>query len=393
MIRTLLRISRTNLRRDRVVQAMVFILPIAFFSIFALVFGRAGGGDRMPRIVLALVDEEKSDVSRDLIAALKRDSVTVRDSVAVAGAAGDRRARRPLAREDALRMVREGEVPVAVVLPRGWRPGAPGASSGGPRAEVLADPSDPVARGVATGLLQQAAARRLLRSLGADSSDDQFGMPAPTVVRDVAGPQRRDGQRMISFYAAAIAVMFLLFSCSGGGGALLDEQESGTLERVLNTNVGMTRLLAAKWLHLVLLGCLQVTVMFVWGMLVFRLDLLHHLPGFAVMTLFTSAAAAGFGLVLATLSRTRQQLMGIANILILSMSAVGGSMFPRFLMNETMQKLGLITFNAWAVDGYLKVFWREAPLTALLPQLAVLTLLTVLFLAIARLLARRWEAV
>lgn len=58
-----------------------------------------------------------------------------------------------------------------------------------------------------------------------------------------------------------------------------------------------------------------------------------------------------------------------------------------------LEKLGLIRFNAWAVDGYLKVFWREAPLTALLPQLAVLTLLTVLFLAIARLLARRWEAV
>ena len=37
-------------------------------------------------------------------------------------------------------------------------------------------------------------------------------------------------------------------------------------------------------------------------------------------------------------------------------------MFPRFLMTETMQKIGLVTFNAWALDGYLKVFWREAPL-------------------------------
>ena len=36
-------------------------------------------------------------------------------------------------------------------------------------------------------------------------------------------------------------------------------------------------------------------------------------------------------------------------------------MFPRFLMSETMQKFGLLTFNAWALDGYLKVFWRDAP--------------------------------
>ena len=41
-------------------------------------------------------------------------------------------------------------------------------------------------------------------------------------------------------------------------------------------------------------------------------------------------------------------------------------MFPRFLMSETMQKFGLLTFNGWALDGYLKVFWRDAPLLAAL---------------------------
>jgi ABC-2 type transport system permease protein len=61
-------------------------------------------------------------------------------------------------------------------------------------------------------------------------------------------------------------------------------------------------------------------------------------------------------------------------------------------MSDTMQKIGLVTFNAWALDGYLKVFWRNAPLTALWPQLLVLALLTAVFLAVARTLARRWEA-
>jgi ABC-2 type transport system permease protein len=74
------------------------------------------------------------------------------------------------------------------------------------------------------------------------------------------------------------------------------------------------------------------------------------------------------------------------------LSALGGSMFPRFLMSEGMQRLGLLTFNAWALDGYLKVFWREAPLLELWPQVAVLVALTLAFLAAARLLARRWES-
>jgi ABC-2 type transport system permease protein len=109
------------------------------------------------------------------------------------------------------------------------------------------------------------------------------------------------------------------------------------------------------------------------------------------MTVVTAGAAAALGLVLATLARSRAQLSGFSTLLILTMSALGGSMFPRFLMSETMQKMGLITFNAWALDGYLKVFWRNAAIWDLWPQLAVLIALGSAFLAIARLLARRWE--
>ena len=204
----------------------------------------------------------------------------------------------------------------------------------------------------------------------------------------------RQGNResLISFYAAGIGVMFLLFSMSGASGALLDEVDSGTLDRVLSTRVGMGGLLAGKWLFLTLMGVGQLTLMFLWGRLAFGLDLFHHVPGFIVMTAFTAAAAASFGLVLATAARTRAQLSGMATIIILIMSSVGGSMFPRFLMSDTMQKMGLVTFNAWALDGYLKVFWRNAPLQALWPQLLVLAALTAVFLGVARTLARRWEA-
>ena len=55
---------------------------------------------------------------------------------------------------------------------------------------------------------------------------------------------RTNSQRgsLISFYAAGIGVMFLLFAMvNGAGGTLLDEVESGTLERLLSTRIGMTR--------------------------------------------------------------------------------------------------------------------------------------------------------
>jgi ABC-2 type transport system permease protein len=178
---------------------------------------------------------------------------------------------------------------------------------------------------------------------------------------------------------------------AGAGGVLLDEVEAGTLERLLSTRIGMSELLFSKWLFLTLVGAAQLVVMFTWGWLVFGLPLFSHIPGFVVMTSVTAGAAAALGLVLATVARSRAQLSGFSTILILTMSALGGSMFPRFLMSETMQKFGLLTFNGWALDGYLKVFWRDARLMELWPQVLVLAASTVVFLASARVLARRWE--
>ena len=68
-------------------------------------------------------------------------------------------------------------------------------------------------------------------------------------------------------------------------------------------------------------------------------------------------------------------------------------MVPRYMMPEGMQRLGLVTFNAWAVVGFQKVFWRDAPVADLWPELAVLGAMTLVGLAVARTLARRWESV
>jgi ABC-2 type transport system permease protein len=205
----------------------------------------------------------------------------------------------------------------------------------------------------------------------------------------VVGEKKRSPT--ISFYAAGIGVMFLLFTASAAGGSLLDEADSGALDRVLSARVGMTTLLAGKLAYSALLACAQLTLMFLWGAAVFHLDLFTHVPGFLVMTVSTAFAVAAFGMLLASVSRTRAQQAAIGTLLILTMSAVGGSMFPRFLMPETMQKAGLLTLNAWAIDGFTKVFWRDEPVSHLLPQVAALVVGGALLFVIARRLARRWE--
>jgi ABC-2 type transport system permease protein len=111
------------------------------------------------------------------------------------------------------------------------------------------------------------------------------------------------------------------------------------------------------------------------------------------MALPTALACSAFGLVLAALCRTRKQLVAVSNLVILSISALGGSMFPRFLMPESFQKASLVAFNSWALEGFLDVLWRDRPLAALAPEVAVLLGWTIVFFVVARRVARRWEVV
>lgn len=380
MIATLVRVGWLNLKRDRAAQAMTFLLPIIFFSIFASVFGNQGG-DAMSSIRVAIVDEDKTPASGRLVSAIqKEDALRVRTTAdpPSEGAAGA-----PLGRAGAEALVRNGDLPIAIIIPAGTGQTIAGAGLSAVTLTLLVDPSDPIAAQVVQGLLQKAVMTSTFGSAAVSG-------PGVDVVHVLGGAGGEETD-LVAFYAAGIGVMFLLFSCSSAGGTLIDEVDSGTLERLIGSRAGMTGVLAGKWIFITFLGFIQLTVMFVWGALVFGLDLWSHIPGFVVMSAFSAAAAAALGLVLATASRTRAQLSGMATILILTMSALGGSMFPRFLMSETMQKMGLVTFNAWALDGYLKVFWRELPITALAPQLAVLAGITVVFLLAARMMARKWE--
>jgi ABC-2 type transport system permease protein len=186
-------------------------------------------------------------------------------------------------------------------------------------------------------------------------------------------------------------VMFLLFTASSAGGSLLDEAESGTLDRVLSSRITTGTLLAGKLCYCSLLAFSQLVLMFVWAWVVFKLDFIPHLAGFVIMGLCTAFAVAAFGMLLASTCRTRAQLGPLSTLVILIMSSVGGSMFPRFLMPQAMQKAGLLTINAWAIDGFTKVFWRDEPIAHLWQQVLVLLLAGIFFFVVARRLARRWE--
>ena len=430
MIFAIVRTAFAALRRDRMALLLSFLLPIAFFMVFAMIFG--GQRDSTPKITLLVVDEDKTKTSGELVQALQRES-GLRVQTRAADKNGVRQPDYTAATAEAA--VRAGNAPVAIVIPKGFgeQPISFGPAAGGTRIRLMSDASDAIAPQMVNGLLQKAvmssmpetmaeqgmkftgqglggltpaqdkrmkenldalhrslAQRDADRAAGKSTDDSGNGGLIAVDTQAVVGDNKPNP--MISFYAAAFGVMFLLWTTSGAAGSLLDEADSGTLDRVLSSRVSMGMLLAGKLVFAMLLAFTQLVVMFVFGWLVFRVDLPHHIPGFVVMGLTTSFAVAAFGMLLASVCRSRAQLGALSTLLIMTMSAVGGSMFPRYLMPEAMQKAGLFTLNARAIDGFTKVFWRDLPVTSLRPQVGVLLGAGLVMFLLARRIARRWEA-
>ncbi|MDE3062652.1 MAG: ABC transporter permease [Acidobacteriota bacterium] len=428
MIIPIVRTALLALRRDRVSLVLSFVVPIAFFSIFAAVFGSQR--DTMPKIKVIVVDQDQSRASRQLVKALQIDGSLI---VSTTPAPTKNQPAPPeFTAETAEAAVKAGDVSVALIVPRGFgdHPISFGPDATGTAIELLNDASDTIAPQMVSGLLQKAAMTAMpvtMAEQGMKYSEKYLGTFTPEQrrnmnanldqLRQIEKRQNADGgtgaaagpgggiivvktrtvvgenknNPMLSFEAAAIGVMFLLFTASGSAGALLDEAESGALDRVLSSRVNMNGLLAGKLVFNILLAFTQLTLMFLWAWAVFKIDFFSHIPGFVVMGLSTAFAVAAFGMLLASICRTRAQLGALSTLLILVMSAIGGSMFPRFLMPEAMQKAGLWTINAWAIDGFEKVFWRDLPVTALWQQVSVLLAIGIVLFAVARRVARRWE--
>jgi ABC-2 type transport system permease protein len=458
---TILRRDKVALALTFILPIIFFSI---FASIFGGSSG--GGGSVKPlQLLVADFDDSKVSVSMMKVLA-ERSEIDVIWAGTSSASDSDSEADRPEVADlpAARAAVRSGKYDAALLVPAGFGDQFPDFAGTGPAIELVYDSSNPMAQPSIVGLLQAASfqaapdmmldqglgmleesglnfsdeqteiiesAKGFLRSqLDGEDAGEQVGNDAAaegetaeessgggmaSFVRVDASPARspddhakanakavKQKNRMISYYAASIGVMFLLFSTTGAAGSLLEEQDGGTLDRLLSSNLSMNTLLGSQWLFYSLMGFLQLLVMFVWGKFVFGLDLFtaNHIAGCLIVSTVTAMAAAGFGMLLATLSRTRAQMNGISTVVVLVMSAIGGSMVPRFVMPESFQRLSKFTFNGWAIDGFLKVFWYDDPADGILqsvmklwPQVLVLLLMTVAFMGIARICARRWEAV
>lgn len=394
-----------GLLRDRGALLMSFFLPAVFFVIMAEIFTTTSGESLQLNVVVK--DELDDEVSGRLLSALQATPTLTLTSD-------------PDLDRDAVRaLVKSGAYDIGLIV---RADGEPLDSAGGFGAAPLLIVSDP-ARGVAIPMLagqirrayfsalpdvamgnvigelenqfltlteaqHEAVAEGLLEMRSEAEAGREVGWSFEDLLEQesVAGGE---SVNLVAYSAGAVAFLFLLFASVHGAVSLLEEREAGILDRVLAGPGGISIMVNGKLIYLVVQGIVQVGVIFMAAWLIYDVDVPANLIEWLVVTLAASLAAAGLAMLLATACSTRRQAQTVANTVILVISALGGSMVPRFFMPEALRDLGWLTPNTWALEAYSGIFWRQEPLTHLALPIGLLAGIGVLGWQAALFLARR----
>ena len=171
--------------------------------------------------------------------------------------------------------------------------------------------------------------------------------------------------------------MFLLFSLTGASTSLFEERSEGTLKRLLCMPIKRTHILWSKYIYTMLLGIVQLYVLFIFSWLLFKVDVFSNFGNLFIVIAASSAAAVSFGMLITSMANSLSQASGLSTLFILMMSAIGGSWFPITLLPDWMQTISKMTLTYWSVEAFLQVLWRHSSFSGIATN--VLVLLSIAF--------------
>lgn len=358
---------------DKRAVVLTFFLPILLISIFAMAFGRERENNAQP-VTLLVSDLDKTSATAAIISQL--DSIK---SLHVELT--------PL--DSGQRLVKTGNESSVLVFHKGFKDSVDEGKK--VPLELMYDPS----RAPEVGILQQALMSNLMRIIGTkaimkremEQVDRQFAYLDTNMLKNIhrqieagfgspSGKQNdaigigmtpliedKQGNLGLIQAVAGTAVMMLMFGVMAMGAGILEEKEKGTLKRLLYSPISPSSLLFGKMCTSVLVAVFQLGVMLIYSKFMFGLNLMVNFPALALLVFSTAFACSSLGVFLASVARSRQQVQMLSTLIVLSMSAIGGSMIPTFMMPEFMQMLSKLTVNYWSIQGFYDIYWRNLSFT------------------------------
>jgi len=389
--RRILSVARKEIRQlMRDVLTMGFVVGVP--AVQLLLFGYAINQD-VRSVKTAVVDYSNSFISRQLIGQLEATQTfriyTWLDS--------DEKARE---------LLKEGDVQVVVVVPpdyaRAYYRGR------GAEISILVDATDPIlARAVRTSAngLMDKHNRRLQRfdiaagesALRVPRHRTSFGTE-PDLVRqhflhfsiiNLYNPELRTPVFVVPALLGVIltTTMILMTALS-----IVRERERGSFEFLIATPVSRLELMTGKILPYISIGFIQIIIVVVTGLLLFRIPIAGSLIDLGIVSIFFIAANLTLGLVISSVTASQFQATQLAFFFFLPSVLLSGFMFPFDSMPAPAQWLGEILPLTHFIRAARGILLRGSSLFEHLGEIGAMLLFSIILFALAiRLFKKRLD--
>ncbi len=349
--------------RDRSAIVLGVVAPVVIAGLMSLAFG---GVDQL-RVSLAVVDLDHGPVAAGLVKAVESPKLRPFLSVRHLGSA-----------EAARTELRNGRIDAALVVPGGFSASlAGGAPRGLTTLEASSEPmAGSLARSIASSFVAQVNADRLSLAAARAAGAPPASLPAQVAklrlpLKSVEHRVGASELKVISYYAPAMAIFFLLFLISYTARSFFVDRRSGMIERMLAAPVRPVQVVAGKALAVFAYGSVSLLIIGLVTSLAFGADWGRPLPAIVLGVVLVASVVSLTALVMGT-CRTERQADGMSSVLVFGLALVGGNFFSLSGAPSFVRSLALVTPNGWALRGFTDLATTGGGLgTVAVPVLAI----------------------
>lgn len=342
----------TQLKRDRSMLPIIFIMPVLQLIMFGYVIG--------------------TDV-RDIRTAVVDHDGTPEAHLVVDGFVNSgyfKQVATPTSDAEMQKLIDGNKAQVAIVIPKGFADSVHAGRA--TQVGIVVDGSDSKTASVASGYAGQVVASLSKKFYPAMASVSGGSVDAR--VRVLFNPTLRSVNSMVPALLAFILMMSTQTTMSQ---AIVKERERGTLEQLFVTPIGRAEYLIGKLVPYVIIAIIQITLVFTIGTFWFNVPFNGSLLVLGAGLGLFALTALGLGLIVSLLSKTRYQAQQATTFLMVPSMMLSGFVFPL----ESMPKL-LYPISYFIPLRYILVivrsnFMKGSGFVALWPQFAAMAIFAI----------------
>lgn len=358
-MQTLVALTIANIRsftRDRAALFWTMAFPLIFILMFGAIFTGGGSADR----AFGWADQDGTAASAELRSAFADlANVELRD----------------MTQEDALTLMRAGDLQAVIVVPAGY---------GAAIATTRTQPGPPVAIAVYTDPTQQSQTADTFRFVDSVLGGVNLKLTGrgPAVVPEPRAVQT-ESLTFISYLVPSILGMALMQLGVFSAIPLVGDREKGILKRLNATPLRRWQLVGSNVLMRLLIGVVQTVVIVGVGALAFDVQISGNLLLMAGLVILGSMSFIALGYVIASFARTEDAANGMTSVVQFPLMFLSGTFFPIDSMPDFLKGIARVLPLTYLSDGLRQVMVGGTPFSPLWVCFAVLIGFLVLCFAIS----------